>query len=46
MLAESGIVPPQFSSDLNQALEDMASEKRLSPVIHTLRARHPLLLGP
>jgi glucose/mannose transport system substrate-binding protein len=46
VLAQSGIVPPQFSSDLNQALKDMATEKRLSPVVHTLRARHPLLLGP
>lgn len=45
VLAQSGIVPPQFSADLNQALRDMDREKRLSPVEHTLRARH-LLLGP
>lgn len=46
VLAQSGVVPPQFAGDLNQALKDMARERRPSPAIHTLRARYPLLSGP
>lgn len=44
VLAQSGLVPPAFSNDLNEALALMDREHRVSPVLHALRARY-LLLG-
>ncbi|HTV20108.1 MAG TPA: ABC transporter substrate-binding protein [Polyangiaceae bacterium] len=44
VLAQSGLVPPAFSNDLNEALAAMDREHRVSPVLHALRARY-LLLG-
>jgi hypothetical protein len=43
VLAQSGLVPMTFSSDLNEALAAMDREQRVSPVVHTLRARYMLL---
>jgi glucose/mannose transport system substrate-binding protein len=43
VLAQSGFVPARFSGDLSQALQDLDRERRLSPVLYTLRARYPLL---
>lgn len=43
VLAQSGLVPQSFSLDLNEALADMDREARVSPVLHTLRARYMLL---
>jgi glucose/mannose transport system substrate-binding protein len=43
VLAQSGLVPQSFSLDLNEALADMDREGRVSPALHTLRARYMLL---
>lgn len=43
VMASSGLVPPSFASDLNEALAEMDRERRVSPVLHTLRARYMLL---
>ena len=43
VLAQSGMVPPSFANDLKEALAVMDREHRISPVVHTLRARHMLL---
>jgi glucose/mannose transport system substrate-binding protein len=43
VLASSGLMPPSFASDLNEALATMDRERRVSPVFHTLRARYMLL---
>lgn len=43
VLAQSGLVPTSFSHDFNEALAAMDREQRVSPVVHTLRARYMLL---
>jgi glucose/mannose transport system substrate-binding protein len=43
VMAQSGLVPPQFANDLNEALVALDEERRPSPVLHTLRARYVLL---
>jgi glucose/mannose transport system substrate-binding protein len=43
-LAQSGMVPPLFSRDLNAALVEMMQTSDIEPVLQTLRSRYPLLL--
>lgn len=43
LLAQSAAVSPRVADDLKQALEDADRERRISPVLHTLRARYMLL---
>ena len=43
-LAQSGMVPPLFSHDLNEALAEMMQSGDIEPVLQTLRSRYPLLL--
>jgi glucose/mannose transport system substrate-binding protein len=43
-LAQSGMVPPLFSHDLNDALAEMMQSGDIEPVVQTLRSRYPLLL--
>jgi hypothetical protein len=43
VLAQSGLVPPSVSSDLNDALAVMDREGRTSPLRHALRAKYMLL---
>jgi glucose/mannose transport system substrate-binding protein len=43
VLAQSGLVPPSVSRDLNDALAVMDRERRASPLLHALGARYMLL---
>lgn len=43
VLAQSGLVPPSVSTDLNDALAAMDRERRASPLLHAPRARYRLL---
>jgi hypothetical protein len=43
VLALSGIVPPRFAEDVGAVLAEMAAQRDIEPVVHTLRSRYALL---